>query len=300
MAKKSAKKSPKKAAKKKGSAKGGAKKGGKKTAKKAAKKSPAKKKTAKKAKAAPKKKTAKKTAKKTVKKAKPAAKKKTVKKAAPRKPAKKSTPNRNVSKSNVIPTVNNSHDMGNDMGNNNNSGNNMTNSHADETSEGSGKSEEEERFVAHSTSLKEGMGAPYFEGLDQFGNLVKYTDFPGKTIVLYFYPKDFTEGCTKEACNLRDEYRYLADRNYQVIGVSADDVSSHNKFAAEYQLPYPIIADTGMKIIRDYDVWGRKQLAGHIYDGIVRTTFIIGPNGIIRNIIRQVDNANATQQILSL
>jgi thioredoxin-dependent peroxiredoxin len=299
MAKKSAKKSPKKAAKKKGSAKGGAKKGGKKTAKKAAKKSPAKKKTAKKAKAAPKKKTAKKAAKKTVKKAKPAAKKKTVKKAAPRKPAKKSTPNRNVSKSNVIPTVN-SHDKGNDMGNNNSSGNNMTNSHADETSEGSGKSEEEERFVAHSTSLKEGMSAPYFEGLDQFGNLVKYTDFPGKTIVLYFYPKDFTEGCTKEACNLRDEYRYLSDRNYQVIGVSADDVSSHSKFAAEYHLPYPIIADTDMKIIRDYDVWGRKQLAGHIYDGIVRTTFIIGPNGIIRNIIRQVDNANATRQILSL
>jgi peroxiredoxin Q/BCP len=155
-------------------------------------------------------------------------------------------------------------------------------------------------FSPHVTSLKEGDKAPYFEGRDQDGNVVKITDFPGKTIVLYFYPKDFTEGCTTESCNLRDEFKYLSDKNYQVIGVSADDVDSHKRFAEEYHLPFPLIADTGMRMIKDYDVWGKKQIADKSFDGIVRTTFIISPDGKIKNVITKVDNANAAQQILKL
>jgi peroxiredoxin Q/BCP len=155
-------------------------------------------------------------------------------------------------------------------------------------------------FSPHVTSLKEGDNAPYFEGRDQDGKLVKMTDFPGKTIVLYFYPKDFTEGCTTESCNLRDEFKYLSDKNYQVIGVSADDVDSHRRFANEYRLPFPLIADTDMHLIKDYDVWGKKQIADKIFDGIVRTTFIISPERKIKNIITKVDNANAAQQILKL
>ncbi|MGZ4098766.1 MAG: peroxiredoxin, partial [Bacteroidia bacterium] len=170
----------------------------------------------------------------------------------------------------------------------------------EKTEESSEDKSDSDRFRPHNTSLHEGMMAPYFEGRDQNGNIVRSNDFIGKTLVLYFYPKDFTEGCTAEACSLRDEYQYLGDKNYAVVGVSADDVSSHKKFSDEYNLPFPIIADVDKRIISSYDVWGPKQLAGRIYDGIVRTTFIIDTDGIIKNIITKVDNANAAQQILAL
>lgn len=160
--------------------------------------------------------------------------------------------------------------------------------------------EENKPFVAHSTSLHEGSTAPYFEGVDQNGNMVRSSDFLGKTLVLYFYPKDFTDGCTAQACSLRDEYQYLHNSNYAVVGVSADDVDSHKRFSDEHHLPFPIIADTDMNIIHSYDVWGQKQLAGHIYDGIVRTTFIIDPDGVIKNIVTKVDSANHAKQILDL
>ncbi|MGZ3884328.1 MAG: thioredoxin-dependent thiol peroxidase [Bacteroidia bacterium] len=155
-------------------------------------------------------------------------------------------------------------------------------------------------FQQHMTSLHEGGTAPYFEGQDQNGNMVRSSDFLGKTLVLYFYPKDFTDGCTAEACSLRDEYQYLHNSNYAVVGVSADDVDSHKRFSDEHHLPFPIIADTDMNIIHSYDVWGQKQLAGHIYDGIVRTTFIIDPDGVIKNIVTKVDSANHAKQILDL
>jgi len=155
------------------------------------------------------------------------------------------------------------------------------------------------KFVNHSTKLKAGDKAPYFEGKDQNGNLVSLFSLKGKTIILYFYPKDDTPGCTATACSLRDEYQFLNKQNYAVVGVSADDEKSHTKFAKKYDLPFPLLSDENLKIMRAYDVWGLKQFMGKIYDGIIRTTFIIDESGVIKNIIKSVDTANHAQQILS-
>lgn len=160
--------------------------------------------------------------------------------------------------------------------------------------------EEKAPFVPHATSLREGMQAPYFEGKDQHGNSVRSSDLMGKTIVLYFYPKDDTPGCTAESCSLRDEYQYMSNNNYAVVGVSADDVESHQRFAEKYNLPFPLLADTDHNIIKAYDVWGQKMLAGNIYDGIVRTTFIIDGDGIIKNVITKVDTANHAKQVMEM
>jgi peroxiredoxin Q/BCP len=157
-----------------------------------------------------------------------------------------------------------------------------------------------ETFKKHVTHLKAGDPAPFFEGVDQNGNRVTSLDFPGKNIVLFFYPEDDTETCTIEACNLRDEYQYLNDNNYAVIGVSPDGIDSHERFANKYSLPYPLIADTDKTIIKAYDVWGPKQLFGRIYDGLVRTTFVIGFEGIIKNVITDVNAADHAKQITSL
>ncbi|MBA3665858.1 MAG: thioredoxin-dependent thiol peroxidase [Bacteroidetes bacterium] len=181
---------------------------------------------------------------------------------------------------------------------NNNSSENKSND--EKSDEGSDDKSDPDRFRPHGTRLHEGRVAPYFEGLDQNGHLVKSSDFIGKTLVLYFYPKDNTEGCTAEACSLRDEYQWMNNSNYAVVGVSADDVNSHKKFSEKYNLPFPIIADVDKTIINSYDVWGSKQLAGRIYDGIVRTTFIIDSDGIIKTIIKKVDSANHAKQILAL
>lgn len=156
------------------------------------------------------------------------------------------------------------------------------------------------KFVAHKTHLIAGDRAPYFEGKEQDGNTVSLAGLAGKTVILYFYPKDDTPGCTATACSLRDEYKYLSQANYAVVGVSADDEKSHAKFAAKYELPFPLIADTDKTIIKAYDVWGTKQFMGKIYDGIIRTTFVIGPDGIIKNVISSVDTANHAQQILGM
>lgn len=158
----------------------------------------------------------------------------------------------------------------------------------------------ETKFVPHSTHLRVGDKAPYFEGIDQKGNTISSYSMAGKTIVLYFYPKDDTPGCTAEACSLRDEHYFLGSNNYAVVGVSADTIESHVKFAEKYNLPFPLIADTNMNIIHAYDVWGPKQLAGRIYDGIVRTTFIVGADGIIKHIIKDVDTKEHAKQILAL
>lgn len=160
------------------------------------------------------------------------------------------------------------------------------------------KEAEKAPFVAHSTSLKAGITAPYFEGKDQHGNTVRSSDLIGKTVILYFYPKDDTPGCTAEACSLRDEYQYLSNNNYAVIGVSADDEASHLKFADKFNLPFPLLADTDRSIIKAYDVWGAKQFMGKIFDGIIRTTFVIDNDGIIKDVITKVDTANHAKQIL--
>jgi peroxiredoxin Q/BCP len=151
-------------------------------------------------------------------------------------------------------------------------------------------------FVTHRTSLKEGQAAPFFKGNDQHNNEVSLDDFTGKTLVLYFYPKDDTSGCTAQSCSLRDEYQYLTKENYAVLGVSADDVKSHKKFADKFSLPFPLLADVNKEAIHAYDVWGEKLLYGRIYEGIVRTTFII-ENKIIKKIITDVDTEGHGKQV---
>jgi peroxiredoxin Q/BCP len=148
--------------------------------------------------------------------------------------------------------------------------------------------------------LKEGMKAPLFEGMDQNGNKVKLEDFAGKKVVLYFYPKDDTPGCTAEACNLRDNYNQLLKKGFAVVGVSMDNEKSHKKFANKYSLPFPLIADTSKKILNDYSVWKEKSLYGKTFLGIVRTTFIIDEKGVIEEIISKVDTKNHTDQIIKM
>ncbi len=152
-------------------------------------------------------------------------------------------------------------------------------------------------FKTHVTSFKEGDVAPFFVGHDQRANQVSLNDFTGKTLVLYFYPKDDTSGCTAQSCSLRDEYKYLTLQNYAVVGVSADDVKSHKKFADKFSLPFPLIADVNKDMIKAYDVWGKKMLYGRIYDGIVRTTFII-KDGIIDRVISAVDTEGHGKQVM--
>ncbi|MBI3517900.1 MAG: endonuclease III [Bacteroidetes bacterium] len=157
-----------------------------------------------------------------------------------------------------------------------------------------------DKFVAHSTSLKAGDKAPAFKAKDQNGKLISLNDLKGKNVILYFYPKDNTPTCTLEACSLRDEHQYLSKKNYVVLGVSADDEKMHKKFATKFELPFSLLADTDMTIIKAYDVWGIKQFMGKIYDGIIRTTFIINEKGVISHVITDVKSKEHGKQILEL
>ncbi|WP_143310765.1 thioredoxin-dependent thiol peroxidase [Chitinophaga vietnamensis] len=150
------------------------------------------------------------------------------------------------------------------------------------------------------TELQEGSKAPIFKGKDQHGNTISLKDFKGKKVVLYFYPHDDTPTCTVQACNLRDNYEALLAKGYVVIGVSEDSEKSHKKFAAKYDLPFPLLADEDHKIIDQYGVWGEKQMMGRIYDGTHRTTFLINGNGVIDHIIRKVHSKNHTEEILEI
>jgi peroxiredoxin Q/BCP len=150
------------------------------------------------------------------------------------------------------------------------------------------------------TKLAEGEKAPFFEGKDQDGNSVSLEKYKGKKLVLYFYPKDNTPGCTNEACDLRDNYNELIKQGYAVIGVSADSEASHKKFATKYKLPFPLIADVDRKIMTDYGTFGEKKMYGKSFLGINRTTFIIDQNGVIEKIIKKVDTKQHTSQIFSL
>ncbi|RMG82005.1 MAG: thioredoxin-dependent thiol peroxidase [Bacteroidetes bacterium] len=149
------------------------------------------------------------------------------------------------------------------------------------------------------THLKVGDPAPDFEAKDQNGNLVKLSDFKGKKIILYFYPKDLTPGCTAEAINLTENYETLKAKGYEVIGVSTDDEKKHQKFIEKYNIPYMLIADTDKKVVNLYGVWGPKKFMGREYEGIHRTTFVIDENGIIEKIIEKVNTKDHTNQILN-
>lgn len=146
--------------------------------------------------------------------------------------------------------------------------------------------------------LKEGDKAPYFKGLNQDGKEISLDDYKGKRLVLYFYPKDDTSGCTAEACSLNDNYSQLTGKGYEVVGVSPDSVSSHLKFIAKYNLAFNLIADTEKKILETYGVWAEKSMYGRKYMGVLRTTFIINEKGIIEKIITKVDTKKHAEQII--
>ena len=146
--------------------------------------------------------------------------------------------------------------------------------------------------------LNIGDKSPEFEGKDQHGNTVRLSDYRGKKVILYFYPKDDTSGCTAQACNLRDNYSDLQQEGYEVIGVSTDSEQSHQKFIGKYDLPFTLIADTDKKIVEQYGVWQEKSMYGRKYMGTMRYTFVIDENGVIRDIIKKVKTADHTAQIL--
>ena len=146
--------------------------------------------------------------------------------------------------------------------------------------------------------LKEGLKAPWFEGIDQNGNEVKLGDFAGKKIVLYFYPKDNTPGCTAEACNLRDNYDNLIKKGFAVVGVSPDSEKSHLNFIGKFGLKFNLIADTKNEILEAFGVWGEKSMYGKKYMGVIRTTYVIDENGIIEAVFEKVETGNHTNQII--
>ncbi|RZM25178.1 MAG: thioredoxin-dependent thiol peroxidase [Pedobacter sp.] len=150
------------------------------------------------------------------------------------------------------------------------------------------------------TELETGMAAPDFTAADQNGNPVTLSQFKGQKVILYFYPKDNTPGCTAEACDFRDNYASLVAKGFIVLGVSVDDEKSHQKFITKYDLPFTLLADTDHNIVEAYGVWVEKNMYGKKYMGIARSTFIIDESGTIAHIIDKVDTKNATSQVLDL
>lgn len=148
------------------------------------------------------------------------------------------------------------------------------------------------------TTLTSGDKAPYFEAKDQKGNTIKLSDYKGKKLVLFFYPKASTPGCTAEACNLRDNYQTFQAKGYDILGVSADAAKAQQKFIDKYQLPFPLLADEDKSVINTYGVWGPKKFMGKKYDGIHRTTFVIDENGSIEEVIAKVKTKDHAAQIL--
>lgn len=147
------------------------------------------------------------------------------------------------------------------------------------------------------TTLKPGDKAPEFKGTDQDGKIVQSADFEGKKLVLYFYPKDDTPGCTTEACNLRDNYETLQKAGFEILGVSTDAEKSHQKFIAKYSLPFRLLADTQAEVSKAFGVYGLKKFMGKEYMGIARTTFVIDEKGNIEKVISKVDTKNHASQL---
>lgn len=147
--------------------------------------------------------------------------------------------------------------------------------------------------------LKKGDQAPQFKGINQNGEEISLLDYKGTKVILYFYPKDNTPGCTAESCNLNDNYEFWLNRGYNVIGVSPDNVASHKRFADKFKFRFNLIADTEKKILEAYGVWGEKSMYGRKYMGVMRTTFIINGEGNIEEIFEKVKTNDHTNQILS-
>jgi len=146
--------------------------------------------------------------------------------------------------------------------------------------------------------LKEGDPAPLFSGINENGQQISLADYQGKKLVLYFYPKDDTPGCTAEACSLRDGYPQFQAKGYEILGVSPDAVKKHVKFRQKFDLPFSLLADEDHSVSKLYGVWGEKKFMGRAYNGIHRTTFVIDAAGKIERIINKVDNENHSDQIL--
>jgi len=148
--------------------------------------------------------------------------------------------------------------------------------------------------------LKIGDTAPDFTGSDQYGNTISLADFKGKKLILYFYPKDNTPGCTAEACSLKDANVQLLRKGFSIVGVSKDSLDSHKKFTEKFSLPFSLISDKDLKIMNDYGVWGEKKFMGKTVIGTIRTTFIISETGIIEHILSKVNTKEHGEQILDL
>ena len=150
------------------------------------------------------------------------------------------------------------------------------------------------------TPLTPGTQAPDIQLTDQHGDSISLTDFLGKKVVLFFYPRDNTPTCTTEACNLRDNYQILKDKGYEVLGVSDDSVRKHQNFAKKYNFPYRLISDPDHQLIEAFGIWGEKMLFGREYMGLIRTTFILDEEGKVQHVIHPVVAADHTAQILEL
>ncbi len=148
------------------------------------------------------------------------------------------------------------------------------------------------------TTLKAGDKAPSFSGTDQDGKTHKLVDYAGKKLVVFFYPKASTPGCTAEACDLRDNFERFKANNYELLGVSADNQKAQSKFKDKYEFPFPLIADEDKSVINAFGVWGPKKFMGKEYDGIHRTTFVIDEKGIIEEVIEKVKTKEHASQIL--
>lgn len=150
----------------------------------------------------------------------------------------------------------------------------------------------------HMTNLKIGDKAPAFSGPDQNGKMITSDQFPGKKILLYFYPRDNTPGCTAEACNLRDHYALLRKKGIEIIGVSTDSVKSHKNFESKFSLPFTLISDEEKKIVKAFGVWGEKKMYGKSYEGTFRTSFLIDEHGMITHLFEKVDTKDHAAQVL--
>lgn len=148
------------------------------------------------------------------------------------------------------------------------------------------------------TSLSKGDKAPEFHGLNQNNENVSLETFKGKKLIIYFYPKDNTPGCTAESCNMNDNYQAWLAKGYEVVGVSPDSVASHKKFSDKFQFGFSLIADTDKEMLQAYGVWGEKSMYGKKYMGVMRTTFVIDESGIIVDVFEKVDTKNHTDQII--
>ncbi len=150
------------------------------------------------------------------------------------------------------------------------------------------------------TTLSKGDKAPTFSAKDQNGNEVKLSDYSGKKVVLYFYPKDMTPGCTNQACNLRDNFDALKKEDIVVLGVSPDEEKRHQKFIDKYELPFTLIADPDKEVINAYGIWGPKKFMGKEYEGVHRTTFLINEKGEIHDVIKKPKTKAHAEEILEL